>query len=236
MNLNLLRLKEVALALGELRHQVVFVGGATVGLYIDDPAAPLPQPSEDIDCVVEVATYTEWCRFEDLLRGRGFQDFDPRIDAVHAPTCRKIYLGMKVDFMPVDETVLGYGNPWFRRGLERSVSAQVEGVEIKIFRLPYFIASKLRAFSDRGRTEDIRFSQDLEDLSELFDGCSSVETEILSTETDVKVFILQELREWLLGNDFREAIYGYLGYDDSRIREARLDRIFLILRRVCGSQ
>ncbi len=32
-------IKKVALALGELNNDVVYVGGATVGLYINNPAA-----------------------------------------------------------------------------------------------------------------------------------------------------------------------------------------------------
>lgn len=32
-------IKKVANALGELNEQVIYVGGATVTLYIDDPAA-----------------------------------------------------------------------------------------------------------------------------------------------------------------------------------------------------
>lgn len=103
--------------LGDIKDDVVFVGGATVGLYIDDKAAPEPQPSEDIDCVVEIATYGEWCAFEEKLRKKGFQDVDKSGDDINPPTCRKFILGMKVDFMPVDENVLGYRNFGSRKAL-----------------------------------------------------------------------------------------------------------------------
>ena len=93
MNTNLLRLKDIAVALGEIKNDVVFVGGATVGLYIDDFAAPIPQPSEDIDCVVEIATYGQWCDFEKKLRSKGFKDLDISGEDIHPPTCRKIYYG-----------------------------------------------------------------------------------------------------------------------------------------------
>jgi hypothetical protein len=125
MNNNMARLKEIAVVLGDIRDQVVFVGGATVGLYIDDKAAPIPQPSEDIDCVVEIATYGEWTDFEAKLRAKGFQDIDASGEDTNPPTCRKYFLGMKVDFMPVDETVLGYGNPWFKSGLENSIKVNL---------------------------------------------------------------------------------------------------------------
>lgn len=34
-------IKEIANALGDIKEGVVFVGGATVSLYIDDAAAPI---------------------------------------------------------------------------------------------------------------------------------------------------------------------------------------------------
>ena len=51
MSVDLLEL--AAAALGELRDEVVFVGGATVGLWITDPAAPPPRPTVDVDVIVE---------------------------------------------------------------------------------------------------------------------------------------------------------------------------------------
>jgi hypothetical protein len=39
----------IANALGGLNNEVVFVGGATVSLYIDDPAAEDIRPTKDID-------------------------------------------------------------------------------------------------------------------------------------------------------------------------------------------
>lgn len=182
MNTNLVRLKDIALALGYLKDQVVFVGGATVGLYIDDKAAPEPQPSEDIDCVVEIATYGEWCDFEKILRQKGFLDTDLK----------------------------GYGNPWFKEGLENSVAVTIEELSVKIFKLEHFVAAKLKAFNDRGATGDIRFSQDLEDLTELIDGCTKFEQTILKSEVKVKTFIVNEFSKFLIGSKYREAMYGFV--------------------------
>ena len=36
-------------ALGELNNKVVYVGGAVVSLYVNDPAAEEPRPTKDID-------------------------------------------------------------------------------------------------------------------------------------------------------------------------------------------
>ena len=234
MNNNLSRLKDIANALGDMKDEVVFVGGATVGLYIDDMAAPIPQPSEDIDCVVEIATYSEWNKFEAQLRRRGFQDIDNTGIDSNPPTCRKYFLGMKVDFMPVEESVLGYGNQWFKDGLKNSIKVNLDGIEIKIFKIEYFVASKLKAFNDRGVKIDIRLSQDLEDLTELIDGAIKFEDEISNSKIQVKTFITTEFAKFLSNKDvYKEAMYGFLGYDDSKTRLDRLDRIFEIIQRLC---
>jgi hypothetical protein len=234
MNTNIARLKDIAILLGDINKDVVFVGGATVGIYIDDLAAPVPQPSEDIDCVVQIATYGEWCDFEAKLREKGFQDVDASGVDINPPTCRKFVLGMKVDFMPVVETVLGYGNPWFKSGLENAIKVGFGEIEINIFKPEFFIASKLKAFSDRGFNSDIRFSQDLEDITELIDGSTKFEIEVINSEENVNKFIVQELNKILVNKDnFMEAMYGFLGYDDRKTREARVDRIFSIINKIC---
>ena len=53
---NRLALTGVAKALGALTDEVVFVGGAVVGLLLTDPAAPRPRPTKDVDVIVEVAS------------------------------------------------------------------------------------------------------------------------------------------------------------------------------------
>ena len=128
MNNNMSRLKDIATVLGDIN---------------DDKAAPTPQPSEDIDCVVEIATYGEWTDFEAKLRAKGFQNIDASGEDSNPPTCRKYFLGIKIDFMPVEETVLGYGNQWFKAGLENSIKVNLEEVEVNIFKIEYFVATKL---------------------------------------------------------------------------------------------
>jgi len=49
-------IKQIARALGGLNNRVVYVGGAVVGLYIDDPAAGEVRPTQDIDISLEITT------------------------------------------------------------------------------------------------------------------------------------------------------------------------------------
>ena len=57
----------VARALGDLREEVVFVGGAVVGMLLSDPAAARPRSTDDIDTIVEVRSHID---FQGKLRPR----------------------------------------------------------------------------------------------------------------------------------------------------------------------
>ncbi len=66
---------EVAVAaLGDLCGRVVFLGGATIALWMTDPAAPAPRVTYDVDVVAEVATLAEYEEFQVELRRRGFAE------------------------------------------------------------------------------------------------------------------------------------------------------------------
>ncbi len=52
--INLGVIKKVASALGELNERVIFVGGAVVSLYSNDPAADDVRPTKDVDISLEI--------------------------------------------------------------------------------------------------------------------------------------------------------------------------------------
>ena len=74
MSSNLNRLKVIAEGLGELCHDVVFVGGSVAELYADDPAATDIRPTMDVDCVIELATYGSGCS-PDAVRSGWFYTY-----------------------------------------------------------------------------------------------------------------------------------------------------------------
>ena len=57
-------LERAADALRPLLSEVVFLGGASIVLWITDPAAPTPRPTKDVDVVVEVSSRFEFHAFE----------------------------------------------------------------------------------------------------------------------------------------------------------------------------
>ena len=52
-------IKRVARALGGLNERAVFVGGAVVGLYANDPAAGDVRYTKDVDISLEISTEVE---------------------------------------------------------------------------------------------------------------------------------------------------------------------------------
>ena len=110
---NMNMLQTVAIGLGELKDEMVFVGGAVAELYASDPAASDIRPTLDVDCVIGLSTRLEFYRLEENLRARGFANDTSQ----GAPICRWIYKDIKVDVMPTDEDILGFSNKWYNDGI-----------------------------------------------------------------------------------------------------------------------
>lgn len=68
--------RQVARALGPLNEQAVFVGGAVVCLYVDDPAADDVRPTKDVDLFIEVVSLAGLERLREQLTGVGLRQ-DP---------------------------------------------------------------------------------------------------------------------------------------------------------------
>jgi len=94
-------LKEVGI------EEVVFVGGAIVGLLITDSLAPPPRFTVDVDVVVTTPTRKRYNLIEERLLLAG------HTQAQDGPICRWIVDGVKVDLMPTDERILGFSNRWY---------------------------------------------------------------------------------------------------------------------------
>jgi hypothetical protein len=67
-------IKKIAFALGELNKQVIYVGGATVGLYINDPAADDVRPTKDVDISLSIATIGELEKVREELTRKGLKN------------------------------------------------------------------------------------------------------------------------------------------------------------------
>ena len=70
---NLQMLEFVAAKLGELRSELVFLGGCTTGLFITDPEFPDVRYTLDVDCIVDVISLNQYHKLEKRLYKQGFK-------------------------------------------------------------------------------------------------------------------------------------------------------------------
>ncbi len=183
--INIDRIKKLHNALGELRNQVVFVGGATVSLYADR-AAPEVRETKDVDIVIQIGSLLDYHEIEKKLWELGFQN-----DTDSGVLCRYLFLDMIVDVMPT-EGILGFSNKWYAKGFEVAEDKTIDDeCKIKIFTPPYFIASKIEAFKSRGNN-DGRMSHDFEDIVFILENRSSIWKEMNDTEAHLKDYLVNE--------------------------------------------
>lgn len=205
MHENIIRIKAVAQCLKSLNHTYVFVGGAIVSLYATQKAlAAGIRPTDDVDIVVELATYADHTQMEERLRSLGFIN-----DVSSGVICRYTIHGIIVDIMPTDSTILGFSNRWYAEGFNNAVPYTLdEETVILIFSLPYFLASKWEAHKSRGG--DLRTSRDFEDMVYIFEHCKNFDDQLLSGPQSVRQYLIHELFPILNDPDFEEGLYGHL--------------------------
>ena len=197
---------EVARRLGPLRERVVFLGGAATGLLITDVAAPEMRVTDDVDVIVEVASRTGYYRIEEELRRQGFSQRHEEGD----PVCRWTVSGIVVDVMPTDESVLGFGNRWYVPAIEKASTVSLpQGVTVRAVTAPYFLATKLEAFGNRGRGNFLG-SRDIADIVSLVDGREELVGEVAAAEPSVRAFIAGSLRAYRESEAFAEAVAGHM--------------------------
>ena len=185
-------LERIAEILARVPDKIVFTGGATIALYLEEVAVPDIRPTDDVDCVVEITSRGKYYQLLERLRKLGLEEnSEPG-----TPLCRWRYQGINLDIMPCDESVLGFTNRWYAPGIAKAEVCQLpSGREIQIFPSSYLLASKIEAFIGRGGG-NFYYSADIEDIVALLDGCPSLLTEIESAEGEVKEF----LTSWFAAN------------------------------------
>jgi hypothetical protein len=219
-------------ALGPLLDEVVFVGGATITLWITDPAAPAPRPTKDVDVVVEVTTLSQLDDFQRRLRDRHFrEDIDSHV------VCRWRYLDdddlddLILDAMPAAARLLGFENRWQAAALPDAARVVLpSGTAIRAIPPAYLVATKLEAFRSRGRGDHLG-SRDLDDVVSLVDGRAELTGEIASSPSELRDFVAEETRGLLAHPRFVDAVFGFLRPDlasQARAEAVVLPRLRLI--------
>ena len=208
---NIVRIKAVYNGLQELRDQVVFVGGAVVSLYMERSAEDVRE-TKDVDIIVGIYSRVKFAELEDRLRAIGFKN-----DTTAKFMGRFILDSTIVDVMPIEEGILGFPNRWYKEGYNNSIPHKIDDlITVRIFTAPYFLASKLEAFNDRGKNKageyDGRQSSDFEDIVYLLVYRRSIWEEITATTGDLKAYLIQELKRWSAIPYFEEWIDAQTSY------------------------
>ena len=220
MSLDLL--ERAARALGPVLGDVVFLGGASVVLWITDPAAPAPRPTKDVDVVVEVTSRASFHDFEARLRNLGFRE-----DQEDGIICRWQYSerDLVLDAMPADAAILGFENRWQGASIPHAVDRVLpSGAVIRAAPPTYLLATKIEAFNGRGH-EDFLGSRDFGDVILLIDGREELVAEVRGSESDVRSYIATELTRLRGHARFREGVSGALQADAAS--QARAEAVVL---------
>ena len=188
-------------------HRIVFIGGASISLHIDDPAVQV-RSTRDVDFVIEATSYAATSAIEHELRQLGFS----QALLEDEPLCRWHKDSLILDMIPTEPTVLGFGeNPWFERGFSNALRYTLPNQrQVWSFDTPHLLATKIVAFEHRGEGDWLA-SRDIEDIVTLFDGRRSLITE-LQRAGSAQAFV----RSWLGAQaELLDMLTAHVG-DDAR--------------------
>lgn len=203
---NLPHLRQVAEALGDLREQVVFIGGAVAGLLVTDPLADSVRATRDVDAVVS-ANRALFHRIEASVARRGFAR-DVSSDVIYRWVHKAS--GVLFDLMPVQPDVLGFSNRWYPYAVETAAPVDLgNGVTIRLVSAVAFVATKLEAFAGRGGG-DFLSSHDLEDVLNIVDGREELASEMAAAPADVRQAVAAAFGPLLASPDFANVLPGLL--------------------------
>lgn len=215
-------LEEAAGRLEPVLDEVVFVGAATLVLWITDPAAPEIRPTRDVDVIVEVFARRDYYRFEERLRELGFRE-----DQESGVICRWNHRdsGLILDAMPADAGILGFENEWQKKALPYAVDHQLaSGRVVRAVPPAYLLATKLEAFAGRGNG-DFLGSRDFADIVALIDGREEIVADVVAAAADLRAYVAAEFERLMDDPRFEDGIAGGLSPDAGS--QARVDEIVL---------
>jgi hypothetical protein len=224
---NTQQVRRAAIALGDLRNEVVFVGGLMVPFFITDRGLHRMRPTDDVDVVVECRSRHAYHVFAQRLQLLGIRpDQSPG-----APVCRyRTTDGLVLDAMPVQGEILGLSNQWYPLVMETAISVELTGgITIRAAHPAVLLATKWEAFLDRG-CDDPYGSHDLEDLLMLIAGRAELADELHLLTTGVRAFIADSARMLQAAPWFDDVLEGTFP-DAQRLPailegvRARLDRL-----------
>lgn len=212
--------------LGDLVNEMVFVGGCATGLLITDVAAPPIRATKDVDAIVQVATKADYYKLSERLREQGFVEDTSE----GAPLCRWVTKNVTLDVMPTEAEILGFGNQWYATAMDNSETISlIKNVDIRMVSAPYFLITKLEAFSGRGNG-DFQLSHDIEDMIAVMDGRSELTDEVRRSESELVNELAVRFQALLADQQFLDSVPGHMPSDE--VSQNRVVKILNTLKTI----
>lgn len=194
-----------------------------VSLYIDDPAAEDIRPTKDIDLTFQVNTASKLEELRENLAKKGFsQSHEDNV------ICRFRLDDLLIDVMSTQAVGWAPTNRWFMPGFTKAQTFDLDEIKIQLMPLPYFLASKMEAFFDRG-IADLYGSHDFEDILYIFNYVSNLADQVLAAELDVRSYLKDCVNKILGDEKIRGVIPAHLYYETA---DERLEIIIEKMNRI----
>ena len=202
-------LATVANGLRDYLDKVYFVGGSVVEFYLEEAVSDPVRPTEDVDLVLEITSKFDFRDWEKLLMSCGFK----HDMSENAPICRWIFNQVQVDAL-VPNLQMGFTNKWYAEGMKHSFDYQLnKNLQIKLFELPYFLATKFEAVLHRGLS-DLRMSHDFEDIIYLWSNVPDIFEQCQKADDNLRNYFSVTLQSLISNWTFNEAIEAHLPFDN----------------------
>ncbi len=225
---NLAMLEIIARRLEELNNEVVYLGGCTTALFINDPLSSDVRSTLDVDCIIDVISLGEYNKFSKRLEKKGFKQ-SIKDDII----CRWHHDEIILDVMPLNDKILGFGNSWYKEALEHSIPHKIaDDVMIKSVTAPYFIATKIEAFKGRGNNDFLK-SHDLEDVINVISGRTTIADEVLLATDQLKAYIRDFFENMLSNEQFLVALPGHLNEGPTTMQRVQI--VIARIKKMIGS-
>jgi hypothetical protein len=161
--------------------------------------------------IIDVASLLEYHRFSERLRELGFRE------DTDGPVCRWLFNAqagvVKLDVMPMDESILGFSNRWYKEAIDNASEITLpSGIAIGVVNPAHFLATKFEAFNGRGQGN--YFSHDMEDIVFVLENRSRLIIELMDSSQELKQYLSQQA-ELVLNDEFLNVLPGLLNNPDS---------------------
>jgi hypothetical protein len=213
---NLIRVARAIAPIHEVRF--VFAGASILPLLLDDPAAPPPRFTVDVDAAVNVVTYAHWERLQKRLHECGVVvRGNPAVGK--GRICLFHLNEIEVDIMPVRLELILPPSRMLELGFEFAEPHRLaDDLEILALSASGLLAAKLEAYADRG-AHDPAMSKDLDDIVAILDRRLRIGVEVTEAPSEMRRFIAMAMRPLLSDGPVLDVISDLLR---DRERERRL--------------